>query len=278
MHSITPNASTDTPQPAPSSISLPFRNKQDGGRIHCPRCVGELEPITYEGVDLDVCLLCRGLWFDQGELAKFNNFDSDFPLGPGKPVKGKAIGGHCPRCSVVMNVTRYAPGTKFQVDRCADCGGVWLDNGEIGKVQQLLTDEVKLWLKIGNRLDEVILRERTLWENYNAELAKHEAATKISPAQWLFLFLTRLPREVYNPVHCIPKVTIGLIVANVLVFLLMSQLFDRRNPSALPTELWFCSGAVRSYAASLDCSDFAVYSRKRGSCSGQHVFPLHLRG
>ena len=196
MPSITPDASTGLPPPAASSISLPIKDQQGAGRIHCPRCVGELEPITYEGVDLDICLLCHGLWFDQGELAKFNNFDSDFPFGPGKPVKGKAIGGHCPRCNVVMIVMRYAPRTNFQLDRCPECGGVWLDNGEIGKVQQLLTDEVKLWLKIGNRLNEVILRERTLWESYNAELARHEAATKMSPARWLFLFLTRLPREV----------------------------------------------------------------------------------
>jgi membrane associated rhomboid family serine protease len=106
---------------------------------------------------------------------------------------------------------------------------VWLDNGEIRKIQQLLTGEVKLWLKIGSRLDDVVLRERTLWEQYNAELAKHEAATKMSPAQWLFLFLTRLPREVYNPVHGFPKVTIGLIVANVVIFILITTFLKDLN-------------------------------------------------
>jgi membrane associated rhomboid family serine protease len=189
--------------------------------MHCPHCVGALEPVAYDGVDLDVCMFCRGLWFDQGELAKFNHFDADFPLGPGKPIEGEAIGGLCPRCGVAMTPMRYAPRVNFEVDRCANCGGVWLDNGEIRKIQQLVTDEVKLWLKIGSRLDEVVVRERTLWEQYNAELAKHEAAAKMSATQWLFLFLTRLPREVYNPVHCRPKITIALIVTNVVVFVLV---------------------------------------------------------
>src|ERR1043166_1539951 len=153
--------------------------------MHCPRCVGQLEPVNYEGVDLDICRLCRGLWFDQGELAKFNKFDADFPLGPGKPVKGKHTGGHCPRCGVVMHVMRYAPRAEFEVDRCSGCGGVWLDNGEIREIQRLLTEEVRLWSKIGSRLDEVVLRERELWEKYNAELAKHEADAKMLTAPWL---------------------------------------------------------------------------------------------
>ena len=54
------------------------------------------------------------------------------------------------------------PGADFEVDRCGGCGGVWLDKNEIRKVQEILTEERKLWLKIVGRLDEVVLRERDL--------------------------------------------------------------------------------------------------------------------
>ncbi|HET8563516.1 MAG TPA: rhomboid family intramembrane serine protease, partial [Candidatus Binatia bacterium] len=40
---------------------------------------------------------------------------------------------------------------------------------------------------------------------------------------------TRLPREVYNPVHRFPKVTIALILANVLVFLLTYLFLTKQN-------------------------------------------------
>jgi membrane associated rhomboid family serine protease len=198
-------------------------------QARCPRCPGQLESVSYEGVDLDICMLCHGLWFDKGELAKFNKFDADFPLAPGKGITKKRSGVRCPRCNVLMKVVQYAPGANFEVDRCGNCGGVWLDRYEIRKIQEILTEERKLWLKIVGRLEEVVLRERELWERYNAELVKREAAATISIAGWLFMFLTRLPREVYNPVHRFPKVTIALILANVLVFLLMSVFLTKQN-------------------------------------------------
>lgn len=233
-------------------------------QARCPRCPGQLEPVSYEGVDLDICRLCHGLWFDKTELAKFNKFDVDFPLSPGNGITKKRAGVRCPRCDVFMKVIQYAAGADFEVDRCSGCGGVWLDEYEIQKIQQILTDERKLWLKIIGRLDEVVLRERELWERYKAELAKREAAATVSTTGWLFMFLTRLPLEVYNPVHRFPKVTIALVLANVLVFLLTSvfltqqsapgffltygfvpdQFRQMQHPWSLPTSMFLHVGAV----------------------------------
>ncbi|MCP3903530.1 MAG: hypothetical protein GY715_07820, partial [Planctomycetes bacterium] len=54
------------------------REEQDLGRVlHCPRCeADELTPVRWtgssraEGAIVDVCRKCRGVWLDQGELAK----------------------------------------------------------------------------------------------------------------------------------------------------------------------------------------------------------------
>jgi uncharacterized protein len=38
---------------------------------HCPHCVdGMLTPKLRDGVEIDVCSSCRGVWLDRGELEK----------------------------------------------------------------------------------------------------------------------------------------------------------------------------------------------------------------
>ena len=36
----------------------------------CPRCQGELFEAVKQGVVIDHCSGCKGIWLDQGELAK----------------------------------------------------------------------------------------------------------------------------------------------------------------------------------------------------------------
>jgi hypothetical protein len=38
--------------------------------LACPVCQGELRETLREGVSIDVCARCRGVWLDRGELEK----------------------------------------------------------------------------------------------------------------------------------------------------------------------------------------------------------------
>jgi Zn-finger nucleic acid-binding protein len=38
--------------------------------MRCPRCEGALDEREREGVTIDVCRGCRGVWLDRGELEK----------------------------------------------------------------------------------------------------------------------------------------------------------------------------------------------------------------
>ena len=39
--------------------------------MNCPRCEREpLDEVNREGVTIDVCRACRGIWLDRGELEK----------------------------------------------------------------------------------------------------------------------------------------------------------------------------------------------------------------
>jgi hypothetical protein len=47
----------------------------------CPKCPGKLEGYTFEGVALDRCDECGGIWLDRGELEAIVRKISGGPLG-----------------------------------------------------------------------------------------------------------------------------------------------------------------------------------------------------
>jgi hypothetical protein len=50
-------------------------------RIGCPKCPGELEGYTFEGLPLDRCHQCGGIWLDRGELEAIVRKIGRGPLG-----------------------------------------------------------------------------------------------------------------------------------------------------------------------------------------------------
>ena len=38
--------------------------------MHCPSCIVELNITERQGVEIDYCPQCRGVWLDRGELDK----------------------------------------------------------------------------------------------------------------------------------------------------------------------------------------------------------------
>jgi len=47
----------------------------------CPKCDGKLESYTFEGIALDRCHECGGVWLDKGELEAIVRKISRGPLG-----------------------------------------------------------------------------------------------------------------------------------------------------------------------------------------------------
>ncbi len=45
--------------------------------LACPRCEGRLLAITYEGVEIDRCNTCNGIWLDAGELDKLTEKEEE---------------------------------------------------------------------------------------------------------------------------------------------------------------------------------------------------------
>ena len=116
--------------------------------MNCPNCSKAMHPHRIKDVDLDECKDCKGVWFDQDELRRAKDqTDSDlnwmdfelwkyedrYQISP-KPIK-------CPKCSVGLASVQYG-NTGVEVDCCAKCQGVWLEENEFGKIIDALTDEL----------------------------------------------------------------------------------------------------------------------------------------
>jgi Zn-finger nucleic acid-binding protein len=112
----------------------------------CPRCGSPLEPSEYEGATVHCCGRCRGQWLGPAELKQIVDsrkarWDPDrlaalratsarrVPLGA---VREELP---CPECGGVMDTFNYGGDSGVLLDKCPACGGIWLDGGELEKVQ-----------------------------------------------------------------------------------------------------------------------------------------------
>ena len=119
--------------------------------MNCPKCVGILEKKTMEGIEVDSCFECEGIWFDAGELESVLKRDSqDFELldvgredfdgkemaSLAKELDAKA--GKCPKCGNGTLLLRqaYKGKHKVNIDVCPKGHGLWLDGGEIKKLRK----------------------------------------------------------------------------------------------------------------------------------------------
>ena len=113
--------------------------------MECPRCQMPLKPMDYEGVEADMCESCWGFWLDTGELAEVLT-QKDLSFSPeekelildvaGASRTGDTTPAPCPRCRSTMSRLHFDEAVHLVIDRCPQ-HGVWLDTGEIKKVQAL---------------------------------------------------------------------------------------------------------------------------------------------
>jgi Zn-finger nucleic acid-binding protein len=109
----------------------------------CPRDGAQLSNGRIDGVEVDICPTCDGVWLDPGELemlwklnladieARLHNVVSDAD----GTVEGVKAFMRCPRCSEgrlqQITCTFTQP---VRIDRCDTCLGFWLDRSELDAV------------------------------------------------------------------------------------------------------------------------------------------------
>lgn len=111
--------------------------------MDCPSCGRRLTQTTAGGIQVDACSGgCGGLWFDAEELPKVEYADEaagasllDIPRDP-LVVLDPAARRHCPKDPGITMMRHFeSVERKVSVDECGQCGGIWLDTGELASIR-----------------------------------------------------------------------------------------------------------------------------------------------
>jgi Zn-finger nucleic acid-binding protein len=100
---------------------------------------------VYLNVTLDVCPTCAGIWFDDNELRDLMAQDADAPrkleeryVPEVQTVPAVATPRRCPADGMPLQPYRYLYHSPIVLDACSECGGFWVQDGELMKMQQYL--------------------------------------------------------------------------------------------------------------------------------------------
>ncbi len=116
--------------------------------MNCPKCGDEpLAQRTFDGVEVDSCAECNGIWFDKRELpellAKETQQVEKLMGGEDEDDANYKRGTQCPRDSQKLLRVRSNRNKDVTVDACVVCQGVWLDGGEFERIKRT-TPGIKL--------------------------------------------------------------------------------------------------------------------------------------
>jgi Zn-finger nucleic acid-binding protein len=108
--------------------------------MNCPRCQEALEASDREGLHVQSCTGCQGIWLAQGNAEMVSRPGEELPaavqaelaaLDQAEHVEDDSPQLSCPGCAAPMERDFFA-NSHVVIDRCR-CG-VWLDPGELEKV------------------------------------------------------------------------------------------------------------------------------------------------
>ncbi len=178
--------------------------------MQCPACVDHpLKPIlTKNGVEIDYCEKCEGIWLDKGEIYYFTKRRKELAEAFQQASKTtKPSPRMSPKTGQPMEEVSFLRG-ELILDLCPETEGIWFDQGEIEKLVK--TDPTMLSI----RIDET---SKNLFE-IRAKNEKSQPARRAVP-------LLKLPNVALRSI-----VTLISLYA-VLVFILISvSLFTDLNP------------------------------------------------
>jgi len=116
--------------------------------MKCPKCQASLEASNFEGGHFHHCPSCGGFWIKHQTL-----LDLIRKAAASAGVERKALGlietvpvetrHSCPTCaSTYLDAVRFRA---VEVERCAECRGVFLDSGELQLIAERVVDAQRQW-------------------------------------------------------------------------------------------------------------------------------------
>ncbi len=146
--------------------------------MKCAKCPGILENLHQDELVLDRCALCKGLFFDPGELTKiFTDADPETLKEElaALPVTADASPAVCPRCGYLMNRVTSVRVPAVSYDVCLHCNGVWLDAGELAALDQEHTQRRQPQRTYREQLRALAEHVRRYFEEELAEIERRKS-------------------------------------------------------------------------------------------------------
>ena len=173
------------PAKGPGSAQCPACSLHELVAVHLqklgPQKWRQVEQPLAEGLTLDTCPVCFGVWLDAGEIDALGDAEIDPAFL--KTLVGQSANRMCPRGHGFMN-EHLLPGLlSTPVDRCPRCKGLWLDGEERHALAKSTTREGQ--------------------EDRAVQIARRGLI-------WAAQLLTHLPIEVENPARGTPWAVYGL--------------------------------------------------------------------
>lgn len=116
------------------------------GEMLCPNCDVTLHPANYEGVALESCPNCTGVWLDAGELSALSECTPEELQRVQDAASAKREGISvlwnanptlmCPRCCVSLAAPALVYGADVPLDSCTHCNGVWVGAGNMAALSR----------------------------------------------------------------------------------------------------------------------------------------------
>ncbi|MBI2378615.1 MAG: protein kinase [Deltaproteobacteria bacterium] len=136
--------------PAVDTASLPHDAAAFSLRLsvveRCGKCGGTVSAMYLDGLVVDQCQACHGVWMDPGETRRIlgrRPVGSIHPAPLDRAPLDRLIGS-CPSCRVSLK-SYDVPDRPAAIEVCPLCFGVWFDKGELQLIED---DEFLTWLRI----------------------------------------------------------------------------------------------------------------------------------
>ena len=112
--------------------------------MNCLSCGEEMMNVLIQTrkdrIAYDVCEACGSFWLDKGELDKMAfQVEGSIEAGSRNDAEGIAEPRKCPRCDgEPLCRSEFLRHTDVFLDHCRNCGGFWLDGGDLDLVNREL--------------------------------------------------------------------------------------------------------------------------------------------
>jgi uncharacterized protein len=102
--------------------------------MKCPKCKSPMEQVVFDGIEVDRCKGCRGLFFDLMEAERLRAKEGSESIDVGSPDIGREQNQidriRCPRDTSPMIRIVDPSQPHIYLETCAVCQGTFFDAGE----------------------------------------------------------------------------------------------------------------------------------------------------